>query len=138
MFADLGHPIPDSTRVLSPPLERATKHGYTPYTYSTRWINHPDSDTNLAARPDAMIPISQTNWADEMISEEHRQTGNHMESIYDALRHNDRKFHDYVGRVDAAIKTGRELNWKDIRAQREAHWKALEARQRLEKIKSYD
>jgi hypothetical protein len=134
MFSDLGKPIPDTTRVVAPPFERPTKHGRTPYTYDTAWITHPDSDSLLAAPPDAMMPVSQADWTSQMVSKGHKERSRHVDSVCNALRYNDGKFHERVEQIDLEIQTSRELNWKDIRAQRAAHSKALDVRRRIEKV----
>jgi hypothetical protein len=138
MFADLGFPIPDSTVTVAPPPERPTKHGRTPYTYSTAWISHPDAGSGLESDEMTMRPQTQTGWVDKMVATGHEDKSRHINSVYNAIRYHETKYDDLVTKTDSEIKAARELNWSDIRAQRAAHLKALEIRQRLEKIKSYD
>jgi hypothetical protein len=131
MFADFGYPIPDQTKTTAPLPERGTRHGHTPYTYSTRWITHAPEGSALAPGKDE---IWQTSFlVTPTAATDYRRNAKHDRSKLDSLRYNEHKFLALVDSQDAESVRVHETNMKDIRAQRAAHLKALDARQRIEK-----
>jgi predicted double-glycine peptidase len=64
---------------------------------------------------------------------DYRRNAKHDTSKLDSLRYNEQKFLDLVDSQDAEIVRVHEKNMRDIRAQRAAHLKALDNRQRIEK-----
>jgi hypothetical protein len=131
MFADLGYPITDLTKTTAPLPDRATRHCHTPYTYNTRWITHPPEGLVLAPEKDEMWQTSFL--ATPTVATDCRRNAKHEASKLDALRYNAQKFSELVDAQDAVCVRVHETNMKDIRAQRAAHLKALDARQIIEK-----
>lgn len=115
-----------------PVLETATRHGKTPYTYNTSWIDHPPENTSLHPNKSEKYFTSFLSTPNANADSERRARS--TLSKYEAIRYNQEHFRQYVNQIDDTIAATQNKNIEDIRAQRKNHLEALEARNRIEKI----
>ncbi|OHT12458.1 hypothetical protein TRFO_17739 [Tritrichomonas foetus] len=111
---------------------RPTRHGMTPYSYSTLWINHPPENTSLSPLKSEAYLTSFLATPNSVMDKSNRAKSSM--SKYESIRFNDEKFHSFIEDVDKTIQARHQRNMDDIRLQRGKYQEALEARQRLEKI----
>ena len=116
-----------------PPIDHATKHGKTPYTYNTAWIDHPPENTSLHPIKSELYFTSYLSTKN--VSDDNERRSKSALSKYEAIRRNEEHFHQYVNQIDEKIASIHNRNMEDIRAQRKMHLEALEARNRIESIK---
>jgi hypothetical protein len=130
MFEAEGAPIPDPTQTANRPLIRATRHAFTPYSYSTHWITHPPADSSLAPLPSEAYQTSFL--ATPFTAIDHEQSASHIRSKYDALRANGAAFRAKVKALNIGAQIGRERMLQNLRDQEAAYVDALKVRERIE------
>lgn len=112
-----------------------TRHGMTPYTYSTTWISHPDPDTSLAPKPVDMWTRSLFDTS--VKDEEFARKNAHLNSVIDSKRFSGAKHNEYVEECDRTIKLRDRGNLEGIRRQRKQYADAVEERIRHEGIRFF-
>lgn len=113
-------------------VEPATRHGKTPYTYNTAWIDHPPENTSLHPNKSESYITSFLSNSNATADLERRSKS--ALSKYEVIRNNEAHFQEYVNQIDEKIASVHNKNMEDIRAQRKMHLQALEARNRIEKV----
>jgi hypothetical protein len=130
MFAEQGEPLPHLTRTTAPLPYRATKHGMTPYSYSTYWISHPPEESSL-------VPSRSDTWRTSFLATpftalDHQRRAAHIQSRYSALRYHDTYLRSRAQQMDEAVRIGHERTLQNLRDQEKVYHDALETRRRIE------
>ena len=127
--------VRDRTIKPPPPLERATRHGMTPYHYDTKWINHPPENTSLSPLKNEAYLTSFLEAPNSVYDKNKRAQTSHAKLT--SIRNNENKFMSYVESIDNTIKNKDQQNINDIRRQRGRYQSMLEERQKLERIRYF-
>ena len=136
MFSTFGTPTVELTRTQSPPLTRSTRHGMTPYSYSTYWLTHPPKDTSLSPNK---CDYYQTSFLSTDVADRDKQARTSLqERRLETKRFSANRIGQEVQQWEEAARRKDETNIRDIRAQREAYHQALLERQKTEKVRYFD
>lgn len=136
MFSTFGEPTVELTQTQSPPLTRSTRHGMTPYSYSTYWLTHPPSDTSLSPQK---CDYYQTSFLSTDVADRDKQARTALhERRLETKRYSASRIGREVEQWEEAVRRKDETNIRDIRAQRAAYQAALLERQKTEKIRYFE
>jgi hypothetical protein len=135
MFDQEGEPLPQLTQTTAPLPYRATKHGMTPYSYSTYWLSHPPEGSSLA-------PSRSETWKTSFLAApfttlDHQLRAAHVQSRYSALRYHDTFLRTKAEQMDEAARIGHERALQNLRDQEKVYNDALQARRRIKQRKMW-
>lgn len=136
MFSVEGIPCVELTRTKSPALNRSTRHGFTPYNYSTYWMTHPTTGTSLS-------PVKNETYKTSFLStdiaiQDKEARAKIRQSRCDSRKFNEDRQMEYNNSCDQDIKKRYDRNILDVRMQREAYKQALDDRHKIEKIRFFE
>ena len=135
LFSEYGstHSIDFS---LPSPVYGNTRHTSNPVDYDTTWISHPDSSTSLCAKP---AETFQTSFLKSPVADVDSVERSSYEKVkLDLLREKINGFNHEVESTEKLNALKHEARLNGIRKERENYLKALEARQRIEKIHGFE
>ena len=114
----------------------ATRHGMTPYSYNTTWINHPDENTSLY--PDKSEMYTTSFLTTDIATADKLNRTKKLEGRLDEKRQRTRHFEEYVAQCEQENLKRRTDTQARIRKNREDHLAALELRHQREKIRFFE